>query len=129
MPLTLLAVFIGGVAGTGLRLVADALIPSETFPFATLTVNVVGSFALALLVGRWWQAAPVWLRAGLGAGLLGAFTTFSAVMVSLLELATTGRMLIAGLYLAASLVLGLAAAVAGLRLASPMPTPIDEANG
>src|SRR5690606_31264023 len=73
MPLTLLAVFLGGAAGTGMRLAADALIPSEGFVLSTLTVNVVGSFVLALLVGRAWPRVPEWMRAGLGAGLLGAF--------------------------------------------------------
>lgn len=128
-PLTLLAVFAGGVLGTGLRLGADGLIPSESFPFATLAVNIVGSFLLAVLVGRFWTMAPGWLRAGLGVGLLGAFTTFSAVVVAMLEFARGGQTLLAGAYLAASLVLGLAAAVAGLGLAGPRATSgIDEVN-
>lgn len=126
---SLLAVFAGGMVGTALRLGADALIPSDAFPWSTLVVNVVGTFLLAVLVGRWWRIAPEWLRAGLGAGLLGAFTTFSAVMVSMLQFTTSGEILIAGVYLAASLILGIVAAVAGLRLAGPRAiSGIDEVN-
>lgn len=129
MPLTLLAVFLGGVLGTALRLGADTLIPSGTFPLSTLTVNVVGSFVLAVLVARVWRAAPDWLRAGLGAGLLGAFTTFSAVAVAAVQLAAAGEPGTAAMYLLASLVLSVAAAAVGLRLGGPAPAPpIDEVN-
>ncbi|HRQ01102.1 MAG TPA: CrcB family protein, partial [Terrimesophilobacter sp.] len=118
MPLTLLAVFVGGAVGTGLRLGADALIPSGAFPVATLVVNVVGSFLLALLVGRAWATAPEWVKAGLGAGVLGAFTTFSAIAVSVVQLSTNGEPAVAGAYLVASVVLGIGAAAVGLRLGS-----------
>jgi CrcB protein len=68
---------------------------------------------------------PVWARAGLGAGLLGSFTTFSAVAVSLVSLTTAGFGMLALAYLAANLLLGLTAAVLGLRLATPRPTEPD----
>jgi fluoride exporter len=113
----LVAVFIGGLAGTGLRLGIDALLPHGPgdFPWSTLVINVAGSFVLGLLVARAWPTAPEWMRFGLGTGLLGSFTTFSAVVVSLLEL-TASAPAVAVLYLGASLVLGLAAAWLGLRL-------------
>lgn len=125
-----LAVFVGGTLGTALRLGADTLVSSDTFPISTLVVNVTGSFVLAVLVGRWWRAAPDWLRAGLGAGLLGAFTTFSAIMVSLVHFTTEGSWVSALVYVAATLVLGLGAAAAGLRLAraSGATIAIDEVN-
>jgi CrcB protein len=106
----LAAVAVGGLAGTGLRLVAGYLIPS---PIATLVVNVVGSLVLGYLVARVWPTASAWLKAGLGPGLLGSFTTFSAVAVILVDLGVTPTGI---LYLAATLVLGLGAAFAGLRL-------------
>lgn len=111
---TLLAVAVGGALGTGLRFAADLLLPHERsgFPLSTLLVNVVGAFALGILVARLWPVAPEWLRAGLGAGLLGSFTTFSAIAVSMIELPLPT----AALYLGLTLVLGLAAALAGLRL-------------
>ena len=84
---------VGGLVGTGLRLGIDALLPhaDDAFPWSTLLINVVGSFALGVLVARVWPTAPAWLRAGLGAGLLGSFTTFSAVAVSLVALADAGE--------------------------------------
>jgi len=121
VPLILVAVFLGGAVGTGLRLGIDTLFPAASagteaagaaFPFATLAINMIGSFALGFLVGRVWPSAPHWLRAALGPGLLGGFTTFSGVTLAALTLAPP----LAATYLAASLLGGLAAAFAGLRL-------------
>ena len=108
----------GGAVGTGLRLAVDTLIPhaDDGFPVSTVVVNVVGALALGLLVARVWGSAPTWLRAGLGPGLLGSFTTFSALTVSLVTLSASGQWMIALGYLVASLVLGFGAAVLGLRL-------------
>ena len=121
----LLAVIIGGMLGTGLRLTIDTLLPhsDREFPLSTLIINVAGSFALGVLVARVWPGAPAWLRAGLGAGLLGSFTTFSALAVALVSLGPTP---LAGLYLGLSLLLGLAAAFLGLRLGRR--APIDLVN-
>jgi len=122
--MTLVAVVLGGILGTGLRLAIDQLVvPDSAFPWATLLINVVGSFVLGLLVARVWPSAPAWLRAGLGTGLLGSFTTFSAVMVALLTLTSAGMTLLAVVYLVASLVLGFAAALLGIRLG--VPAPVD----
>lgn len=122
-----LAVLLGGAVGTGLRLAIDVALPpgGADFPFGTLLVNVVGSFALALLVGRLWGSAPDWLKAGLGPGLLGSFTTFSALAVSAVELADAGAVLTAAVYVAASIGGGLAAALLGLRLGGRGVPPIE----
>ena len=128
---TILAVAIGGVLGTAARLGVDAVLPHphDAFPWSTLIVNVVGSLALGFLVARVWPTAPDWLRAGLGAGVLGSFTTFSAIAVSMIELPLP----LAALYLAVCLVLGLLAALLGLRLgrrgdAASTAAPIDLVN-
>src|SRR5690554_4647754 len=104
--------------GTALRFGIDTALPHGNAEFATstLAVNVLGSFTLGLLVGRAWLGAPNWCRAGLGPGLLGSFTTFSAVAVSLVAMSTEGEWMLAASYLAATLALGLGAAVLGLRL-------------
>jgi CrcB protein len=117
--------------GTGLRLSIEVAIPHEPdgFPWATLLVNVAGSFALGMLVATVWSrsAAPSWLKAGLGAGVLGAFTTFSAVMVSMVALAVSGEWMLAAGYLVASAVLGIGAAALGLRAGRPNPSiAVDE---
>ena len=126
---TAVAVFLGGLVGTALRIGIDAALPhpEDAFPLSTLIVNVLGSFVLGALVARVWPTAPASLRAALGAGLLGSFTTFSAVMVSLVSLGDAGLLGVAAAYLALTLVLGFGAAIAGLALgARPKPIERDE---
>jgi fluoride exporter len=127
----LLAVFVGGALGTALRLVLDATIvhADDQFPLSTLLINIVGSFVLAVMVARLWPIAPAWLRAGLGPGLVGGFTTFSAVMVSMVTLAASSQVLLALVYLAVTLVLGFGAAALGLwigRARTVPPIEVDE---
>ena len=131
--MTILAVLLGGALGTALRLGIDTLLPhtDAAFPFSTLLVNTVGAFALGALVARVWPVAPDWLRAGLGAGLLGSFTTFSAIAVTLISMTSTGEWMPAALYLAATLLLGLGAAWLGLRAGRTRASgvaPIDTVN-
>ena len=133
-----LAVFLGGALGTLLRLLVDAAAPHEAggFPTSTLIVNVLGSFALGYLVAYLWPTVSTLLKAFLGTGLLGGFTTFSAVVLSLISLAQVGEFWVAAVYLAVTLVLGFAAAAGGLVLgarrgggasASPgAPLDVDE---
>jgi fluoride exporter len=122
-----LAVALGGIVGTALRIALDALIPhtDTSFPWSTLLINIVGSFALGLLVARVWPIAPAWARAGLGAGLMGSFTTFSAFAVSLVTLSRAGMTGLALVYLVASVVAGLAAAWLGLRFGR-RPEPLEK---
>ena len=119
------AVFIGGLLGTALRLAADAAVPvtDAAFPASTFSVNLLGSLVLGVLVARVWPVAPVWLRAGLGPGLLGSFTTFSAIVVTVVDAVDADSAGTAALYLVLTVVLGLAAALAGLALGRPR-TPI-----
>jgi len=82
-PVGWLAIAVGGAVGTGLRLLADATVPA---PWALVLVNALGSIALlGLLLGVWPRQpnAPAWLREGLGTGVLGAFTTLSAVSLAI----------------------------------------------
>jgi len=132
----LFAVLVGGALGTGLRLSLDLLVPhgDTDFPVSTLIINVVGAFALGLLTARVWPTARPWVRAGLGPGLLGSFTTFSAFAVSLVSLAASDQWMPGALYLVATIVLGFGAAWAGLRMArwrtapvsAPAPAPAKE---
>ena len=64
------------------------------------------------------------MKAGLGPGLLGSFTTFSAVAVSLVSLTATASGMTALAYLGLTLVFGLGAAWLGLSLGGRItPTP------
>jgi CrcB protein len=114
-----LAVAAGGLAGTELRYGLGLVFPDAAgaVPWTTLGINVAGSFVLAALTTLW-IARPhtaFWLRAGLGPGLLGAFTTFSAVVFSIDRLARAGEHPVWLTYLGLSLLLGLGAAAAGWR--------------
>jgi len=126
------AVVVGGGVGTGLRLGLDTLLPhsDQGFPLSTLIINVLGSLLLGLLVSTVWRRAstPSWLKAGLGTGLIGSFTTFSALAVSLVAQSAAGEWMPALLTLVASLLLGLGAAALGLRLGGRRRTPIDEVD-
>jgi CrcB protein len=133
----LLAVALGGLIGTGLRLACDLAFPHADgeLPVETLIVNLVGTFALGWLVGGLWTrpAIPGWLKAGLGSGMIGSFTTLSAVMASLLVLSREGEVWLAAVYLVVSVVGGLLLAVAGLKLGSrlahrPMPHEVSDAG-
>ena len=135
--LAYLAVALGGLVGTGLRLACDLAFPHAggELPVETLVVNLVGAFALGWLAGGLWTrpTTPMWLKAGLGSGLIGSFTTLSAVMASLITLTGVGQPWLAALYLLASVVGGLGLAAAGLRIGSllahrPMPTEITDAG-
>ncbi|WP_228545827.1 fluoride efflux transporter FluC [Microcella flavibacter] len=130
-PVVLLAVIAGGMLGSTLRLALDTALPNMPTGLAasTLLVNVVGSLALGVVAGALPVRAPRWLRAGLTAGLLGSFTTFSALAVSVVVLADAGLALAAAASLALNLVLGIGAAAGGIVLGrvftAPRPDPAD----
>lgn len=78
----------------------------------TLVVNVTGSFLLGLLS----DVAPLTLTV-LGVGGIGAFTTFSSFARDAVALAELGRIMAAAFYVGTTVVLGLAAASAGVAIA------------
>lgn len=115
----LLAVFLGGVTGTALRWSVDLLVPHDpdAFPVGTLIINVLGSVVLGALVGGLWdRVRSRTVRAAIGPGLLGTFTTFSAVALSAVTMTAAGAATAALAYLAATLVLGVASAAAGIAI-------------
>ena len=110
----------GGAAGSWLRyLVARTLSPAASaFPWATLTVNVIGSFAMGLLAGglaRLGHQAEGW-RLLIGVGVLGGFTTFSAFSLDFATMVERGALATAMTYVAASLIAGFGGLFAGLFL-------------
>jgi CrcB protein len=90
------------------------------FPWGTLTVNVIGSFAIgvcgALLAAAQRPASPM-LRDFLMIGFLGGFTTFSAFSLQTLQLLRDGRPGSAAANVLASLLLCLLAVWLGFVLA------------
>lgn len=115
-----LAVGVGGALGTGLRLVVSAAVPAVGgWPWATLAENVSGSLLLGYLLARFLLAAPrtTLTIPLLCTGVLGSYTTFSTFAVEIAGLTGQGRPLLAAGYALTSLVAGVAAAQAGIRLA------------
>lgn len=119
---TFVAVAVGGALGAVSRysfgLVALALIGNR-FPWATLGVNVVGSFLIglaAVLIGDRIVDGELW-RPLVIVGFLGAFTTFSAFSLDTLLLLQQGNYNTALAYMLASVALCLGGTVSGMQLA------------
>lgn len=118
----------GGAVGGLLRYGLTSWLPDPAggVPWTTFTINVVGSFALGLLVvgvvGR--RGGPAWLRPALGTGVLGGFTTFSAYTHAIDVLATGGHATTAAVYLVLSVVAGVMAAATGAALGARLPARV-----
>ena len=114
-----LLVAVGGAAGSVLRFGAGRL-AAQYFGVdtvvGTFSVNVIGSFSLGILATIFIARAdwPLELRAMLTVGLLGGFTTFSTLAYDGVRLVSGGELGRAGMSVAANLVVGLAAAYAGV---------------
>ena len=88
------------------------------FPWATLTVNVLGSLAMGLLAGylaRHGQGGEQW-RLFIGVGVLGGFTTFSAFSLEMMILIERGQAAQGLIYALVSVLAGLTALYLGLIL-------------
>ena len=95
------------------------------FPFGTLIVNVVGSFAMGILVEGMalaWTVSPA-ARLFLAVGVLGAFTTFSTFSMDVAVLYERGRLGLAALYIAASVVCSVGALFLGLYMMRRLYAP------
>lgn len=99
----LLAIAAGGSAGALLRALAGRLIPTR-FPFATLLVNVTGSFLFTAFLTGLPEASTI-LRAFLGTGICGALTTFSTFILESVLLYRSGFRRLAALYIGMTLFL------------------------
>ncbi len=107
----------GGGGGALLRYITGRALGAGAFPWATLTVNVAGSFAMGLIAG--WlarQGENESLRLLLAVGVLGGFTTFSAFSLELALMIERGALGSAAGYAAVSVIAGVAGLFAGLLL-------------
>ena len=87
------------------------------FPWATLTVNVLGSLAMGVLAGVLARSGPGGgepLRLLVGVGVLGGFTTFSAFSLELMLLIERGQGALGFVYAAVSVLAALTALYLGL---------------
>lgn len=117
---TLLQVALGGAVGASARYlvnVATMRLIGPGFPWATVTVNVVGSFLMGALVVVLAHRDATRLAPFLMTGVLGGFTTFSAFSLDALTLWERGQTGLASAYVLGSVVLSLGAIVAGMAVA------------
>ncbi|KRA38608.1 MULTISPECIES: fluoride efflux transporter FluC [unclassified Nocardioides] len=121
-PRLLLVVAAGGAVGSLLRYLAGEVAPDGSgFPWTTFAINVAGSTLLAgLLLLPLARRSPTW-AAGLGPGVLGGFTTFSATSEQGRALLADGRTGLAAAYLLGTLAACLLAATAVGALAPALP--------
>ncbi|ATN34558.1 protein CrcB [Rhizobium sp. ACO-34A] len=117
----ILLVAAGGAVGSVCRYlvgVGALRLLGPSFPWGTLTVNVVGCFGIGvlaeLIVARFGASAD--LRLLLITGFLGGFTTFSAFALDAVSLFERGAAFSSFVYLASSIVVSIAATVAGMLL-------------
>lgn len=113
----------GGLCGTAGRHVLASVVYrwlGTGFPFGTLAVNALGCLVIGVLSALAEQkfllapeARMFWM-----VGLLGAFTTFSTLIYESWRLIQDGEMVLAGINLLGSLIVGLFALWAGHRVAS-----------
>ena len=121
------AIAIGGAVGAVARHfvgVQMLRLFGSGFPWGTISVNVVGSFAMGALVELMavrWNVGPE-LRAFMTVGVLGAFTTFSTFSLDVAVLGGRGAVFPAALYVLLSVGLSISALFLGLWLSRQLLT-------
>lgn len=125
--ISLLAIAMGGALGAmarhGVSMLA-VLWAGYGFPWGTLSVNIIGSFlmgALITMLAHWGDELPAAFRNFAVTGFLGAFTTFSTFSLDAVTLWERGEIIPAALYVGASVVISLAALIAGMALVRSLP--------
>jgi CrcB protein len=119
MPLVLIAA--GGAAGAVTRYLVDVFVSERfgsAFPLGTFVINLTGAFALGLLYALAIERSvlPADIRGPLMIGFLGAYTTFSTLMLESWRLVEDGALMLAITNVAGSAVLGIVAVVVGLAV-------------
>ncbi len=117
-----LAIAIGGIFGCWARYYMTNLIQTifgRDFPYATLSINVLGSFLMGFFFVLTLDRLVIssYIRVGVLTGFIGGFTTFSTFAMETLLLAEHGNAGKAVVYIALSVGLGMAAAVGGAYIA------------
>ncbi|KFL28593.1 MAG: fluoride efflux transporter CrcB [Devosia nanyangense] len=120
--LEVLLVGLGGAIGAVSRYGVSVLVGRiwwSTFPLATLLINILGSFAMGVLVGLLARFVPPHqqeLRLFFAIGILGGFTTFSSFSLDAMTLIERGQWNDALLYAVLSVVVSIAALYVGLLI-------------
>ena len=116
---TLSQVALGGAIGASLRYLSNVSavrIFGPGFPYGTLFVNILGSFAMGVLIVALAKKGGTHLAPFLMTGILGGFTTFSAFSLDSFTLWERGDITTALAYVAGTVILSLGALAAGIYL-------------
>jgi fluoride exporter len=123
-PVLVVVVLAGGALGSAARYGVNHVLPAQQgFPVATFVENIVGAFLLGLLLETLLRAGAEdgvrrMLRLGLGTGVLGGFTTYSALALEVERLWVDGDTGLAVGYGLGSVVCGTVTATLGIVLAA-----------
>ncbi|WP_193178163.1 fluoride efflux transporter CrcB [Oricola nitratireducens] len=117
----ILLVALGGGLGASARYLTNLAalrVAGPHFPWGTILVNIIGSFAMGVLIETLTRrtGTSMEVRSFLATGFLGGFTTFSAFSLDFALMWERGDQWIGALYLSASVVLSILALFAGLSL-------------
>ena len=114
-PKDLLLVAIGGALGASLRYLVILWVPTDGFPWSTLSVNLIGSFILGIIIGLGTnQLLDEKTTLMIATGVLGAFTTMSTYSVDTITLWENEKIL-AILYIIATAIIGPILALIGME--------------
>ena len=117
---SILLVWLGGTLGTGIRYLITSFVPRpHQLPLAILMINIVGAFLLGALIERLAAGGPDGgarhrIRLTAGTGLLGGFTTYSALAMDSVSLLNGSRPATGLAYALGTLMLGAAASRLGI---------------
>jgi CrcB protein len=118
----LVLIGVGGFLGAIARYLVDGWVSGSTkigaFPLGTFIINLSGAFAIGLLFALALEKAAIdpRIRGPVMIGFLGAYTTFSTLMLESWRLAEDGSWGLALLNIGLSGVLGMCAVFAGLSV-------------
>lgn len=113
---------IGGAARYGTGLLLSRFSALTMFPLSTFAVNITGSLLMGLIIGYFSARGGLeesW-KLFLTTGIMGGFTTFSAFSLETVLLMESGYIGTALAYILSSVILGVAALMAGLYLMSSL---------
>ncbi|MCD6544428.1 MAG: fluoride efflux transporter CrcB [Flavobacteriaceae bacterium] len=108
--------FIGGILRYLMALFIQSKVLS-TYPYGTLTVNILGSLIIGIVFGLTdrFNLSPEW-RLFLATGICGGFTTFSAFSLETMFMLQEGQYLYGISYITVSILFGLLAVFLGMTL-------------
>lgn len=131
-PAYLLLVVVGGTFGTaGREVISLAFPPLDGIPYAIFAINIVGAFLLGILLEALSRRGPDHgrrrtIRLLLGTGVMGGFTTYSALATDAAHLIGGGSALTGITYALATVLVGAAATWAGIAVAAATHRPSRE---